>query len=138
MNSSSFNISNSNCDRIHYIIGILNTTIPLVWVIIGTLTNGLSLFIFTRPSMRKNSTFFYLNLMTLSDFIVIWVGSFRDFLAYKGYRRITLKNWLQFLIRKIIWFPIFLIIFSKNRPKSGPKTIFQMNYIFRLMYTSIK
>ncbi|RNA32489.1 FMRFamide receptor-like [Brachionus plicatilis] len=72
-----------SCDQIRQTIRILNITIPLIWVVLGTVTNGLSLVVFSRKSMRHNSTFFYLYLMTLSDFIVIWVGSFRDFLAYK-------------------------------------------------------
>lgn len=81
MNQSEY--SKESCGQIHLTIGILNITIPLVWVVLGTIANGLSLIVFSRKSMRHNSTFLYLNLMTLSDFIVIWVGSFRDFLAYK-------------------------------------------------------
>lgn len=72
-----------SCEQIRNTIRILNITIPLIWVVLGTITNGISLLVFSRKSMRHNSTFFYLNLMTLSDFIVIWVGSFRDFLAYR-------------------------------------------------------
>lgn len=78
-----------SCAQIRQIIRILNTTIPIIWVLVGTITNGLSLIVFSRKSMRRNSTFFYLALMTLSDFIVIWVGSFRDFLAYKFHFYIT-------------------------------------------------
>lgn len=73
----------SDCSRIDTTIRILNTTIPLVWLILGTITNGLSLFVFSRRSLRYNSTFIYLALMTLSDFVVIWFTAFRDFLVYK-------------------------------------------------------
>ena len=58
-----------SCERIKDIIRILNTTIPLIWIVVGTITNGLSLMVFSRKQMRRNSTFFYLALMTLSDFI---------------------------------------------------------------------
>lgn len=80
-NKSEYSIE--SCEQIHLTIRILNITIPLIWVVVGTITNGLSLVVFSRKAMRHNSTFLYLNLMTLSDFVVIWVGSFRDFLAYK-------------------------------------------------------
>lgn len=89
MLNQSWNISvvtesqDKSCEQISRIIRILNTTIPLIWVILGTITNGLSLLVFSQKSLRQNSTFFYFALMTLSDFIVIWLGSFRDFLAYK-------------------------------------------------------
>jgi hypothetical protein len=75
--------SNPQCERINTIITLLNTTIPLLWVILGTITNGLTMFVFSRRSMRYNSTFTYLALMTLCDFTVIWFTSFRDFLVYK-------------------------------------------------------
>ena len=82
MTSQNESVDNS-CNTIKQIIKILNTTIPLIWLIVGTLTNGLSLFVFSRPTLRNSSTFFYIAIMTLSDFIVIWTSSFRDFLAYR-------------------------------------------------------
>lgn len=72
-----------SCTNIKFIISLLNSTIPLLWLIVGTVTNGLSLIVFSRKSMKRNSTFFYLAVMTFSDFIVIWICSLRDFLAYK-------------------------------------------------------
>ena len=71
------------CEQINSIVKRLNSTIPLIWIILGTITNGLSIFVFSRRSMRRNSTFTYLALMTLCDFIVIWFTSFRDLLVYK-------------------------------------------------------
>ena len=58
-----------SCDKIKEIIRILNTTIPLIWIVVGTITNSLSLIVFSRKQMRRNSTFFYLALMTFTDLI---------------------------------------------------------------------
>lgn len=71
------------CETISSIMSVLNTTVPLIWLCVGTCTNILSLIIFSRKELRANSTFFYLTLMTLSDLIVIWLSSFRDFMVYK-------------------------------------------------------
>lgn len=71
------------CETISSIMSVLNTTVPLIWLCVGTCTNILSLIIFSRKELRVNSTFFYLTLMTLSDLIVIWLSSFRDFMVYK-------------------------------------------------------
>lgn len=73
----------TQCSNIKAVIRILNTAIPLFWLCVGTITNILSLIIFSRANLRINSTFFYLTLMTASDLIVIWLSSFRDFLVYK-------------------------------------------------------
>lgn len=72
-----------SCKQTQQIIYYLNTIIPLLWVIIGTITNILSLVVFSRRSMRRYSTFIYLAIMSFSDLIVIWSSSFRDYLAYK-------------------------------------------------------
>lgn len=71
------------CESISNLIRLLNTTIPLIWLCLGTCTNILSLVIFMRANLRINSTFFYLALMTASDLIVIWLSSLRDFMVYK-------------------------------------------------------
>lgn len=80
--STSASSSSSECPHVS-LIRLLNTTIPLIWVCVGTCTNLISLLVFSRSTMRRNSTFFYLTLMTISDLILLWVGSFRDFMAYK-------------------------------------------------------
>ena len=68
---------NTSCQTVKEIIWILNTTIPLIWIVIGTITNVLSIIVFGRKQMKQNSTFFYLALMTYSDLI----GKVRDFLC---------------------------------------------------------
>jgi hypothetical protein len=75
--------STSKCEHIEKTIKLLNTTVPILWLVIGTITNCLCLFVFAQSSMRRNSTFTYFTLMSLSDLIVLWLTSFRDFLVYK-------------------------------------------------------
>nr|QVK45799.1 G protein-coupled receptor [Proales similis] len=71
------------CEWNAKVIRLLNSTIPVVWLAVGTFTNLFSIFIFNQRSMRHNSTFFYLSLMSIVDLVVIWFSSFRDFLAYR-------------------------------------------------------
>ena len=65
------------------IIYYLNTIVPLIWLVIGTITNLISLAVFSRRTMRHNSTFIYLAIMSFSDIVTLWTSSFRDYLAYK-------------------------------------------------------
>ena len=75
--------TNSTDNSITLIIYYLNTVIPLIWVVIGTIVNFISLAVFCRNSMLRNSTFMYLAIMSFSDIIILWLSSFRDYLAYK-------------------------------------------------------
>ena len=58
-----------SCKTTQIFIRVLNVAIPSVWVILGTITNCISLIVFSRKQMKQNSTFFYLALMTMSDLI---------------------------------------------------------------------
>ena len=71
-----------SCSQKRQLIKLLNTTFPLVWLILGTFTNILSIIVFSRKSMRTKSTFIYLALMASTDLVVLLLGSMRDYLAY--------------------------------------------------------
>ncbi len=61
----------------------LNSIVPVVWLIIGTAANTLALLVFARKSMRRNSMFFYLAMMCVTDCLLLWFSSFRDYLVYR-------------------------------------------------------
>jgi hypothetical protein len=84
MTNETINLTfNQSFTKISLIIYYLNTIIPLIWLVIGTISNLISLAVFSRNSMRRNSTFIYLAIMSFSDIITLWLSSFRDYLAYK-------------------------------------------------------
>ena len=45
---------------------------PLTFIIIGTVTNSLSIAVLTRPKMRKSSTFFYLLCLSGIDMFILY------------------------------------------------------------------
>jgi hypothetical protein len=80
-NNDEIEFDSYNCDQKRHLIRILNATFPIIWLILGTLTNLLSIIVFRRKSMRNKSTFVYLTLMALTDLFVVLLGSMRDYLA---------------------------------------------------------
>ncbi len=56
-----------SCETTRTFIRVLNIAIPSLWIILGTITNCISLIVFSRKQMKQNSTFFYLAIMTVSD-----------------------------------------------------------------------
>ena len=56
-----------SCETTRTLIRVLNIAIPSLWIVLGTITNCISLIVFSRKQMKQNSTFFYLAIMTVSD-----------------------------------------------------------------------
>lgn len=65
------------------LIKILQQETSLVWIIIGTIGNILSLFVLLRRKMRIHSTFTYLTILAICDTLVLYFGLLRDFLVNK-------------------------------------------------------
>ena len=54
---------------------IVNHTLliyPWVMIIIGTISNSLSYLVFTKPKLKKSSTFLYLSFLCIVDLITIY------------------------------------------------------------------
>ena len=57
-------------------------SISILWIILGTIGNLLSFFVFVRRKMRVHSAFTYLMLLSMCDTLVIYIGLLRDYLVY--------------------------------------------------------
>ena len=69
----SLGINEENSCTNKELVHTLNTIIPFFWLVIGTSSNCLTITVFSRKQMKKNSTFHYLYLMTWCDL----AGNFR-------------------------------------------------------------
>jgi hypothetical protein len=72
----------ANCKDNDSLVMQLNSIWPLFWVILGSISNILAIYVFLRKSMRLNSTFVYLLMMSVCDCLLLSISSLRDYLAY--------------------------------------------------------
>ena len=61
----------------------------LVWkifcpilIVVGTISNTLTLIVFSRPNMRSNNTVFYMIILAVGDLLVLTVGLSRTWIKY--------------------------------------------------------
>lgn len=65
---------------------------PWIMIVTGTVTNSISFIVFTRPKLKKSSTFFYLSCLCIIDLLSLYTFCLNFILFYKFNIDIQLKN----------------------------------------------
>ena len=77
------------------LMAITNNTLliyPWVMIVVGTISNGLSYSVFTRPKLKKSSTFFYLSFLCIVDLITLYTFCINFIFLYQFKVDIQLLN----------------------------------------------
>ena len=94
-NSSNFCDDNQNKDRTKFLQNIILYTLliyPWIMLFIGTASNVLSFLVFTRPKLKKSSTFFYLSFLCIVDLATLYTFCVNFIFFYQFDTDIQLLN----------------------------------------------
>jgi hypothetical protein len=80
---TSFTNDKNGCLTFQNKFHFIQEKISILWLLLGTIGNLLSLLVLLRRKMRIHSTFTYLMLLSICDTLVLYLGLLRDFLVYK-------------------------------------------------------
>lgn len=101
-NTANYSMNTSkDCDEYQHkettdlLQNIINYTLliyPWLMIIIGTASNGLSFLVFTRPKLKKSSTFFYLSFLCIVDLTTLYTFCVNFIFFYQFSTDIQLLN----------------------------------------------
>ena len=78
-----------------FLLGATNLILkiyPWVMILIGTISNSLSFVVFTRPKLKKSSTFFYLSCLCIIDLLTLYTFCINFIFLYQFQIDIQLLN----------------------------------------------